>query len=219
MVAERWPQRVAGQASYRVEWDESVYRHITDPQLADLDVLDADGVPVPSTVQPAAAGAADSGAWLLEASGVQCGTALALELAWEPGNEPLDVQYGVLGSRTLRDWGLPAPARPTLQLGYRAESVVLAAAGKSPYALVAGSTHSRRGQAPISDILAQQRARHGRDWQPAPAMLGVKNAMAPTHCIRRRATGKPGCCGACWRWARWWWADSPSACCGKTSGR
>lgn len=379
----------AGQAAYRVELNESVYRHITDPQLADLEVLDADGVPVPATVQPAqlrttdtdtrslawfplpaagnqalredlqviserdasgrviriqarssdapaAAGAAHSGAWLLDASGVQSGTALALELAWEPSNEPLDVQYDVLGSDNLRDWRLlqastqlmdlsrdgkrlqhnrialdartrylrlqpagegllppltgvqlhlqessdtplawysleardadadtysyeldarlpvthadvtvdgiaagtwrlesrnstdapwqlragpwtayrlgdadaersdtqavnggpvrdrywrlvasqPPPARPTLQLGYRAESVVFVAAGKSPYVLAAGSTRSRRGQAPIDEILAQQRARHGRDWQPAPAMLGVDEERDGAHALR-----------------------------------
>lgn len=389
--ARQWPiqPEQPGQAAYRVGLDESVYRHVSDPQLADLDVLDADGVPVPATVQaaqlrtsdtytrslawfplptagnqplrddleviserddsgrviriqarssdaPAAAGAADSGAWLLDASGVQSGTALALELAWEPSNEPLEARYQLLGSDNLRDWRVlqastqlmdlsrngrrllhnriplsertrylrlqpvgdsrlppltdvqlhllesgetplawytlqarhadanqysyaldarlpvthadvqidgtaagtwrlesrdsteapwllragpwtayrlgdadadrsatqavnggpvrdrywrlvasqPPPARPTLQLGYRAESVVFMAAGKPPYVLVAGSTHSRRGRAPINEILAQQRARHGRDWQPAPAMLGVDEERDGAHALR-----------------------------------
>lgn len=49
---------------------------------------------------------------------------------------------------------------------------------------MAGSTHSRRGQASISDILAQQRARHGCDWQPAPAMLGVSEKRDGAHALR-----------------------------------
>lgn len=374
-----------GEPVYRVELEDAVYRHVLDARLGDLDVVDAEGVPVPAIVQAAAlhtsttrtrtlpwfplpagdapqhqqldviserdgdgrvlrirATSSDTPAtaparsWLIDASGVDSGEAEALELAWEPTDTPLDVRYRVLGSDDLRDWhvvqestqlmdlaregrrllhnriplqrrarylrlqpvgegSLPAltevtlhlressdtllqwyrlvadgrqdnafeytldarvpvthvdigldgadagtwrvesressespwrlragpwtvyrlgeadgarsdaPAlsggpvrdrhwrvtasqpqarRPTLELGYRPESVVFVAAGKPPYALVAGSTASHRAASPIQDILAQQRARHGQEWQPAAAHLDAGSERDGARALR-----------------------------------
>ncbi len=63
---------------------------------------------------------------------------------------------------------------PALHLGYRAETLVFLAQGEAPFTLVAGSAAARRPQAPVADVLASQRARHGADWTPPSAAAGER---------------------------------------------
>ena len=88
------------------------------------------------------------------------------------------------GSVRDRYWRLVAraPARdlPVLRLGYRPEALVFLAQGQGPYVLVAGSGRARRDEAPVSSLLAAQRARHGEAWQPAAAMPGARTESAGT---------------------------------------
>lgn len=50
--ATEWPLKLASddEGAYRVALDESVYRQLATPDLRDLDVLNADGVPVPTAL-------------------------------------------------------------------------------------------------------------------------------------------------------------------------
>ncbi|MDQ3289411.1 MAG: DUF3999 domain-containing protein [Pseudomonadota bacterium] len=50
--AMQWPLTLASddEGAYRVALDESVYRQVATPDLRDLDVLNADGVPVPTSL-------------------------------------------------------------------------------------------------------------------------------------------------------------------------
>lgn len=63
---------------------------------------------------------------------------------------------------------------PTLHLGYRPETLVFLAQGEAPFTLVAGSANAHQPQAPVADVLASQRARHGADWRPPSAALGER---------------------------------------------
>lgn len=87
-------------------------------------------------------------------------------------------------TRVIRDrhWRLssrtPASAAPMLRLGYRPEVVVFVAQGKPPFALVAGSARAQRSDAPVLQLIDALRARHGTDWQPAPAALGTSQILA-----------------------------------------
>jgi hypothetical protein len=81
-------------------------------------------------------------------------------------------RYWRLSSRS------PASGAPTLKLGYRPEVVVFLAQGKAPYALVAGSSHAMRADAPLPQLVDALRAQRGRDWQPASATLGAMQTLA-----------------------------------------
>ncbi|RMH91006.1 DUF3999 domain-containing protein [Lysobacter pythonis] len=66
---------------------------------------------------------------------------------------------------------------PRLRLGWQPEAIVFVAAGEAPYRLVAGSARARRADAPLDELLAQMRARRGREWRPADAHIeGVGEA-------------------------------------------
>ena len=88
-----------------------------------------------------------------------------------------------LGTR-LRDryWRLRANTavngEPLLRLGYRPEVVVFLAQGPAPFALAAGSTRARRGESPLSELVAEMRRQRGPDWQPAQAYLGTPQVLA-----------------------------------------
>ncbi|HZH43237.1 MAG TPA: DUF3999 domain-containing protein [Lysobacter sp.] len=78
----------------------------------------------------------------------------------------------------LRVDGATPATPPRLRLGYRPEVAVFVAQGAPPYALAAGSARAAREDAPIAELVATVRARHGRDWQPAPAYLGTPRVLA-----------------------------------------
>ncbi|MDO5610427.1 MAG: DUF3999 family protein [Pseudomonadota bacterium] len=61
----QWPLALpeSGAGAYRLVLDEAVYRHANRADLGDVDVLDADGNPVPATVFSADAPAAIASAW------------------------------------------------------------------------------------------------------------------------------------------------------------
>lgn len=77
-----------------------------------------------------------------------------------------------------RHWRLVSSTQvrqlPTLHLGYRPETLVFLAQGEAPFTLVAGSASARRAQAPVADVLAGQRARHGAEWTPPLATPGER---------------------------------------------
>ncbi len=81
-------------------------------------------------------------------------------------------------SRRDRYWRLVSTTAvrqaPTLHLGFRPEMLVFLAQGEAPFTLVAGSASARRSQAPVSDVLASQRLRHGADWSAPLAMPGQR---------------------------------------------
>jgi hypothetical protein len=99
-----------------------------------------------------------------------------------------DVKRGFASGRS-REWSveLDTPTRhaPTLELGYVPDRVVFLAQGARPYRLVAGSSTSRHGGAPVEYALSQLRASAGGDWQPPLAALGTRgdfhgeSALAP----------------------------------------
>lgn len=62
---------------------------------------------------------------------------------------------------------------PVLELSYRPERWLLLTHGKPPYVVAAGSPVARRGNFPLDALVGQVRAKYGRDWQPAPAILGA----------------------------------------------
>jgi hypothetical protein len=80
--------------------------------------------------------------------------------------------------------GTPAAAMPTLQLGYRPESVVFVAQGAAPYSLVAGSARARRADAPVTVLVAALHSEHGDRWQPATATLGSAQTLAGEAALR-----------------------------------
>ncbi len=67
---------------------------------------------------------------------------------------------------------------PMLRLGYHPEVVVFLAQGKPPYALVAGSAHVKRADAPLTQLVDTLRVQRGQDWQPAPAYLGEPQMLS-----------------------------------------
>ena len=67
---------------------------------------------------------------------------------------------------------------PVLRLGYRPEVVVFLAEGDAPFALLAGSARAARQDAPLPQLVEALRAERGRDWQPATATLGTRQALA-----------------------------------------
>lgn len=81
-----------------------------------------------------------------------------------------------------RQWRLSSEGSidpvPELHLGYTPETLVFLARGKPPYSLVAGSARSRRADAPMDELLAAQRDRHGSDWLAAEAKPGVSVQLA-----------------------------------------
>lgn len=87
-------------------------------------------------------------------------------------NEAIDVAV-----TRRREWRIESSIElvrtPILQLSYRPESWLLLTRGKPPFVIAAGSTTSRREEFPLDALVAQIRARYGKDWQPAPASLGA----------------------------------------------
>ncbi len=81
-----------------------------------------------------------------------------------------------------RHWRLrasaPVTGEPLLRLGYRPEVAVFVAQGDAPYALAAGSTHARRAESPLPQLVAEMRRQRGEEWQPAPAYLGTAQVLA-----------------------------------------
>ena len=81
-----------------------------------------------------------------------------------------------------RHWRLrasaPVTGEPLLRLGYRPEVAVFVAQGEAPYALAAGSTHARRAESPLPQLVAEMRRQRGEEWQPAPAYLGTPQVLA-----------------------------------------
>lgn len=61
---------------------------------------------------------------------------------------------------------------PTLGMDYRPESWLLLTHGRGPFVVAAGSGAARRGDYPLEALVGQVRARYGRDWHPAEAVLG-----------------------------------------------
>ena len=69
-------------------------------------------------------------------------------------------------------------APPVLRLGYRPEVVVFLAEGSPPFSLLAGSARAARQEAPLPQLVEALRSDRGRDWQPATATLGRRQALA-----------------------------------------
>lgn len=102
----------------------------------------------------------------------------------EAGTQQRSAPLETSGTLTDRQWrlqaepgSLPAGA-PLLRLGYRPGSVVFLAQGRAPYLLVAGSANVAATQAALDPMLDALRARNGRQWQPATAMLGERAVRA-----------------------------------------
>lgn len=103
-------------------------------------------------------------------------------------------------TRRHRHWRLLARepfegAAPTLRLGYRPEVVVFLAEGRAPYALLAGSARAQRQPAPLTQLVDALRIERGKDWQPASATLGTRQALAGNAALQPRVE-KPD-------WKRW----------------
>lgn len=62
---------------------------------------------------------------------------------------------------------------PVLEMAYRPERWLLLTHGKPPFVVAAGSPVVRRSNFPLDALVGQVRAKYGRDWQPAPAILGA----------------------------------------------
>jgi len=67
---------------------------------------------------------------------------------------------------------------PLLRLGYRPETVVFLAEGQPPFALLAGSARAARPVSPLPQLVDALRIARGKDWQPAAATLGARQAQA-----------------------------------------
>lgn len=97
----------------------------------------------------------------------------------EAGAQQRSAPLETSGTITDRQWRLQAepgsiPAEPPLlRLGYRPGSVVFLAQGRAPYLLVAGSANVTDTQAALDPMLDALRARNGKQWQPAVAILGA----------------------------------------------
>lgn len=87
-------------------------------------------------------------------------------------NEPLDIA----GTRRL-EWRIESNTElartPVLEFSYRPERWLLLTHGAPPFVVAAGSNGKRGGEFPLAALLAQVRAKFGRDWQPAAATLGA----------------------------------------------
>jgi hypothetical protein len=79
--------------------------------------------------------------------------------------------------RLMATSGAPTQA-PALRVGYRPEVVVFLAQGRAPYALVAGSAHARRADAPLPSLLQALRDERGESWRPDDARLGKPTELA-----------------------------------------
>ena len=94
------------------------------------------------------------------------GAGLALD------NEPME-----LSTTRLREWRIEPGSElarvPSLRADYRPETWLLLTHGPGPYVVAAGSPVARRSPAPLDALVAQVRARYGRDWHPAEASLGA----------------------------------------------
>lgn len=107
-------------------------------------------------------------AWNLEEDGKQLRSS-----PWPLGLATSDRQW-----RLQQDSGAPPASAPGLRLGYRSGSVVFLAQGRAPYRLVAGNADAASNQAALEPMLADLRASHGAQWQPAPAQLGPGSPLA-----------------------------------------
>jgi hypothetical protein len=87
-------------------------------------------------------------------------------------NEPLDI-----GTTRETEWRIESSTElartPVLEFEYRPERWLLLTHGEGPYVVAAGSHAARGGEFPLSALLAQVRAKFGRDWQPPTAALGA----------------------------------------------
>ncbi|MGY0505116.1 DUF3999 domain-containing protein [Luteimonas sp. e5] len=86
-----------------------------------------------------------------------------------------------------RHWRLvsdtPLDEAPMLKLGWQPEVLVFVASGTPPYRLVAGSAQQRRLDAPIDELLAQMRLRHGLQWHPGQAHLAGAGQIADARAL------------------------------------
>jgi hypothetical protein len=86
-------------------------------------------------------------------------------------NEPLDI-----GATRRLEWRIESSGElaraPILEFNYRPERWLLLTHGAAPFVVAAGSNSKRGGEFPLSVLLAQVRAKFGRDWQPPAAVLG-----------------------------------------------
>jgi hypothetical protein len=102
----------------------------------------------------------------------------------DAGNDPMST-----AQIRHRQWRLvaipPLASAPQLRFGYRPDEFVLMAGGPAEYLLAAGSAVARRPDYPVEVVLAELRARNGRDWEVPEATLGAievgrgEAAMAP----------------------------------------
>lgn len=67
---------------------------------------------------------------------------------------------------------------PRLALGHRPDRVLVMAAGKPPYRLLAGSASFRNRPVPLDEALAAVRERRGEHWTPALAGVGDARMLA-----------------------------------------
>jgi hypothetical protein len=86
-------------------------------------------------------------------------------------NEAMDI-----GTTRRREWRIESnnelARAPVLELYYRPERWLLLTHGDGPYSVAAGSNTRRGDSFPLDALLGQVRAKFGRDWQPAAAVLG-----------------------------------------------
>lgn len=87
-------------------------------------------------------------------------------------NEAMDLQ-----TAREQEWRIEPSVElkhtPTLQMDYRPEVWLLLSHGKPPFKVAAGSSFALRENYPLEALVAQVRAKYGRDWRPSEASLGA----------------------------------------------
>ena len=188
-------ERIGGVAAPALQWESLQGRRIDTPQGAAFEYALDGRFPVEAADVVSVGNSTRT--WTLESRDDDASAWRSAASPWvayrvdSAGKASTSPPQPVHGGERHRHWRLRARgafdgAPPVLRLGYRPEVVVFLAEGGPPFALLAGSARAVRQEAPLPQLVEALRGERGRDWQPAAATLGARQALAGTAALQPR---------------------------------